>query len=112
MLDSKAVLFACAEVLAQEIPVFAVGESPTGWACLHGGFPRVEATVFVAVFLVVVVAVATLGRLVGEVFGEPVVVADFHNLVGVAVARVLELFRGGFFGGGGCGDAGCQKHKY
>ena len=65
-----------------------------------------------AVFLVVVVAVATLGRLVGEVFGEPVVVADFHNLVGVAVARVLELFRGGFFGGGGCGDAGCQKHKY
>jgi hypothetical protein len=30
----------------------------------------------------------------------------------VAIARVFELFRGSLFGGGGCGDAGCQKHKY
>jgi hypothetical protein len=30
----------------------------------------------------------------------------------VAVTRVLELFRGGLFGGGCCGDAGGQKHKY
>lgn len=65
-----------------------------------------------AVGFVVVVAVAALCRLVGEVFGEPVVVADFHDLVGVAVTRVLEFFCGGLLRGGCCGDAGSQKHKY
>ena len=112
LLDSKPVLFACSEVLAEKIPVFAVGKTPAGGACIHGRFPCVEATVLAAVFFVVVIAVAA-SRLVHEVFGKPVVVPDFDNLVCVTVARVLErLFRGCFFRRGGDGDTCHQKCYY
>ena len=112
LLDSKTILFTSSEILAEKIPVFAVGKSPAGGACAHCGFPCVEPTVFVAVFIVVVVAVAA-SRLVHEVFGKPVVVPDFYNLVCVAITRVLEcLFRGSFFRRGGDGDTCHQKCYY
>ena len=104
LLDSKTVLFTSSEILAEKIPVFAVGEFPAGGASVHGCFPCVEASVFVAILIVIIVAVAATS-LVGKVFGKPVVVSDFDNLVSVPVARILErLFRGGFLGGGGDGD--------
>ena len=87
----EAVFLASSEVLAQKIPVFAVGESPAGGASVHGRFPSVETSVFVAVFIVVVVAIAAFRRFVREVFGKPVVVSDFDNPISVTVTRVLEL---------------------
>jgi hypothetical protein len=45
----------------------------------------------VAVFIVVVVAIAAFRRFVREVFGKPVVVSDFDNPISVTVTRVLEL---------------------
>ena len=104
LLDPKAVLLACSEVLAQEIPVFAVGKSPAGGTCFHGGLPRIETAVLVAVAVLVVVAIAA-ARLVCEVFGKPVVVSDFDNFISVPVARVLEFFCRSFFRRGGSGNA-------
>ena len=98
LLDPETVLLARTEIFAQKIPVFAVGEPPAGGACVHSGFPCVEAAKFVAVRVVVVVTVAALRCLVCEVFGKPVVVSDFYNSISVSVAGIFErFFRRRFF---------------
>ena len=104
LLDPETVFLAGTEILAQKIPVLAVGEPPACRACVHGGFPCVETTVLVAVLVVIVVAV-TATCLVREVFGKPIVVSDFYDSISMSVARILEcFFRRRFFGGGGNGD--------
>ncbi len=87
----ETVFLASSEVLAQKIPVFAVGELPAGGAGIHGRLPGVETSVFVAICVVVVVTIAAFCRFVREVFGKPVVVSDFDNSISVTVTRVLEL---------------------
>jgi len=112
LLDSKSVSFAGAEIFAEEVPFFAVWKFPAGGAGFHGGFPRVESAVFLAVLFVIVVTVAAAG-LVGEVFGKPVVVSNLYDFVGVTVAGVFKGLFGNFFlGGSGSGNADCQKYKY
>ena len=67
---------------------------PTRRAGIYCRGPRVQPAILVAVFRRIVIAIALFGFEV-QVFRHPDLIADFHRLIGPAIAQVLERICGG-----------------